>query len=163
MAYIFTHLTDNSFFCGHQFQPHSDIDPSCHNHSYRSLNCTGFSGEQLAKQVSPQLKKRDPCASNTRNAPSKNRTLENNPPNFYRPILECGRIGLRTATSAKPVQRANPRIKKPRQAVCVDAYRYKLQFACAAKLWESMLFWLEKLYPGHMPKAGMHRGVRKGR
>ena len=60
-------------------------------------------------------------------------------------------------------QSANPRIKEARQAACVGACRYALQFACVAKSLESMLFWLEKLYPGHMPKAGMHRGVRKGR
>ena len=89
MAYIFTHLTDNSFFCGHQFQPHSDIDPSCHNHSYRSLNCTGFSGEQLAKQVSPQLKQRDPCVSNTRNAPSKTGRWKTTHPTSIAPSLNA--------------------------------------------------------------------------
>ena len=50
--------------------------------------------------------------------------------------------------------------QRTRQAVCIGAYRYIPQFAFVAKSLESMLFWLEKPYPGHMPKAGTHRGVQ---
>lgn len=93
----------------------------------------------------------------------KNCTLEINPPT---PITLSANADESDLEPKEILNRYNLQTREPkktRQAACVGVSRGTLQFVCVAKLLESMLFWLEKLYPGHMPKAGMHRGVRKGR